>query len=124
MDAAVVVVVDDRAELRALVAAVLRALPEVEVRGAADGERALRVLREVRARVVLLDMEMPVMDGFATVRAIRADPALRALPVVGMSAGDNGEAARAAGCDAFVPKPFGRHELLAALRPYLPPPGD
>lgn len=118
MDAAVVVA-DDDAEMREMIAAMLWEHPNVQVVHAVDGEHALHVLRNLRARVLLLDMQMPVLDGPATLRAIRADPELRKLPVVGMSAASLEGAARAAGCDAFLRKPFKPGELVMALRPYL-----
>jgi two-component system cell cycle response regulator DivK len=117
----VVVVADDDGDMRWLVAEMLRGALGVVVAGTCNGAEALDVLRVpgTNARVLLLDMQMPVLDGPETLRAIRSDPALRALPVVAMSGGGFEEAARAAGCDAFLRKPFGEDALVAALRPYL-----
>jgi CheY-like chemotaxis protein len=117
----VVVVADDDPVIRGMVAEMLRRALGVVVAGAADGAEALDVLRlpGVNARVLVLDMQMPVLDGPATLRALRSDPALRDLPVVAMSAAAAESEARAAGCDLFLRKPFPTTALVAAVRTCL-----
>ena len=93
---------------------------------AADGETALRQLRD-RPRdvdVVLMDIQMPVMDGLAATREIRRDPRLAALPVIALTAGvlpEEREAARAAGMDDFLTKPLNLADLTATLRRFTEP---
>ena len=70
-----------------------------------------------------MDIQLPVMDGYEATRRIKADPALRAIPIIAVTSyalsGDE-EKARAAGCDDFVPKPFSPRQLLAKIQKYLP----
>jgi PAS domain S-box-containing protein len=87
---------------------------------AADGEAALRHLRDQPDAIdaVLMDIQMPVMDGLAATREIRRDPRLAALPVIALTAGvlpEEREAARAAGMDDFLTKPLNLAEMTATL---------
>jgi CheY-like chemotaxis protein len=81
-------VVDDDAVSRRLLAAACERLGH-RVHTAGDGEQALAVLRDADVDVVLLDLLMPVLDGFATLERIKADPALTHLPVIVVSALDD-----------------------------------
>jgi len=90
-----------------------------------DGLEALRWLREHPGAVdaVLMDIQMPVMDGLTATREIRQDPALRHLPVLALTAGvlpEEREAARAAGVDDFLAKPLELEALVALLQPHRP----
>jgi CheY-like chemotaxis protein len=72
--------------------------------------------------VVLMDIQMPVMDGLSATRAIRASAEFAALPVVALSAGvlpEEREAALAAGVNDFLPKPLEIERMVAVLRPFL-----
>ena len=69
-----------------------------------------------------MDIQLPVMDGYATTRQIRADPALRSIPIIAVTSyalSGEEQKARAAGCDDYVPKPFSPRELLAKIRQRL-----
>ncbi len=87
---------------------------------ASDGREALAKIRETRPDLVLLDIQMPEMDGYAVVREIRGDPALRDLRVVALTAfamqGDR-ERALEAGFDDYVTKPVTIQKLKAQLDP-------
>ena len=76
-----------------------------------------------RPDLILMDIQLPVMDGYEVTRRIKADPSLSSIPVIAVTSyalsGDE-EKARAAGCDDFVPKPFSPRQLLAKIRQYLP----
>jgi two-component system, cell cycle response regulator DivK len=98
-----------------------------EVAVAADGAEGLALARaEPAPDVVLMDMSLPVMDGWAVTRRLKADPATRAIPVIALTAhamaGDR-ERALEAGCDDFETKPIDldrveqKMEALAAARP-------
>ncbi|MFM8442039.1 MAG: ATP-binding protein, partial [Methylococcus sp.] len=92
---------------------------------AADGQQALQILEANPRGVdcVLMDIQMPVMDGLTATRRIRAQPELRHLPVIALTAGvmaEERERALAAGVDDFLAKPLVLETMVAMLRPYLP----
>ena len=95
-------------------------LQNASVKLAADGQQALQILKAQPEDfdVVLMDIQMPVMDGLATTRAIRDDPKLAGLPVIALTAGALGEereSAIAAGMNDFLPKPLDLGRLMAVL---------
>jgi CheY-like chemotaxis protein len=87
---------------------------------AANGREALEKVREARPDLVLLDIQMPEMDGYAVLREIRGDPALQGLRVVALTAfamqGDR-ERAFEAGFDDYLTKPVTMAKLKAQLEP-------
>ena len=96
-----------------------------EVIEAADGEAGLAAAAKCRPDLILMDIQLPVLDGYEATRQIKADPALRAIPIIVITSyalsGDD-EKARAAGCDAYFSKPFSPRQLLGKVREYLSPP--
>jgi CheY-like chemotaxis protein len=101
-----VLIVDDNADVRVLVARILRLLGQQSV-CATGGSEALEYLRhEAQPKLVLLDLMMPDVDGFAVLRAIRSDPALSGLPVVVFSAAGERELGQAlsSGADDYLRK--------------------
>lgn len=112
-----VLVVDDD-ELTLDVLDTVLDLEEFDVLTAADGERALTVVRDEHPDVVLLDVMMPGMDGLDVCRRIKGDPKTADIPVVLLTALDQDEDRRAgeeAGCDAYLTKPFSPLELIDRL---------
>lgn len=112
-----VLIADDNADMRAYIADVLA--EEFTVRVAPDGAAALRVAREDHPDLVLTDVMMPGLDGFALLRELRADPATAAVPVVMLSARAADEAVLEgldAGADEYLLKPFSSAELVARVR--------
>ncbi len=110
--------VEDNAANLALVRKVLEHGGRYEVVGAATGEDGLSTIRDHAPALVLLDLDLPGMDGFAVARALRADPSLAAIPIIAISASvmkHEREAALAAGCSRFVEKPFDISELRALV---------
>ena len=109
---------DNRQILRDLLSSVGYELIEAE-----DGEQGLAAAAAHRPDLILMDIQMPVLDGYETTRRIKADPALRGIPVIAVTSyalsGDEGKA-RAAGCDDYVTKPYSPRALLAKVREYLP----
>nr|WP_207199467.1 response regulator [Rhodoplanes elegans] len=89
---------------------------------ASDGERGVALALSERPDLILMDMQLPIVDGYEAARRIKADPALRATPIIAVTsyalAGDE-EKARAAGCDAYVTKPFSPRQLLAKVKELL-----
>lgn len=103
-----VLVVDDNAVSRELMRAVLERACD-ELLEASDGREALNLIMEIKPDLVLLDIELPLMDGFSVLRSIRRDPRFARLPVFAVTAnamqGDR-EKALAAGFDAYITKPI------------------
>jgi len=112
-----ILVVDDNEMNRAMVADMLAAAG-YGVATAEDGEQALRQFGLTRPALVLLDIQMPGLDGYQVCRCIKQNAAGRRTPVMLMSglAGPESRAAgSAAGADDFLAKPFLRAELLARV---------
>jgi two-component system cell cycle response regulator DivK len=76
-----------------------------------------------RPDLILMDIQLPGLDGYDATRRIKANPALRHVPIIAVTSyalsGDEARA-RAAGCDGYVTKPFSPRALLATIREYLP----
>lgn len=109
-----VLVIDDHDPNRALVEGMLEPAG-LRVLGARDGPSGLALARAERPALVLLDIAMPGMDGFAVLGALRADPATRDLPVVALTAlamRSDEERIRDAGFDGYLTKPVDRERLL------------
>jgi DNA-binding response OmpR family regulator len=90
-----------------------------EVCVARDGEEAMRLMGSFRPDVVLLDVMMPVKSGIEVCRQIRADPGLRGIKVVMLSAKGRGgdmDHGMKAGADAYVTKPFSTKALVSTVR--------
>ena len=93
-----------------------------EVRSAADGEAALREVASFRPDLVLLDVMLPLRDGFEVCRRIREDPDLGHIKIVMLTAkGREVEVAKglALGADLYITKPFATRELLADVERLL-----
>lgn len=95
---------------------------EYELLIAADGAAGVEMTRSSRPDLVLMDMSLPVLDGWEATRQIKADAALQAIPVIGLSAhamsGDD-ERAKEAGCDDYLTKPVNFESLFAVLDKFL-----
>jgi two-component system, cell cycle response regulator DivK len=89
---------------------------------ALDGEAGVRIAVSERPDLILMDIQLPLLDGYEATRRIRADPALRATPIIVITSyalsGDEAKA-HAAGCDGYVSKPYSPRLLLAKIREYL-----
>lgn len=85
---------------------------------AEDGEQALVALESLTPDLILMDMQLPKIDGYEATRRIKADERLRVIPLVALTAHSmKGDRARAvdAGCDAYVTKPVDADEILAII---------
>ena len=117
----VVLVVDDSRAIRTVIDACLIGI-DCEVRFAADGARALAAIEAEAPDLVLLDVQMPGMDGYEVCQRIKSDPRYRLLPVVmitGRTQTEDRVKALEAGADDFMTKPFERAELVARVQSSL-----
>jgi len=109
---------DNRKILRDLLTSVGYELVE-----ATTGEEGVALAEKERPDLILMDIQLPGLDGYEATRRIKANPALRHIPVIAVTSyalsGDEVKA-REAGCDAYVTKPFSPRALLAKVREYLP----
>lgn len=115
-----VLVVEDDLHNRAIVAKLLE-MEGFQVLLAVTGVEALEVTRSQRPDVIIMDLSLPIMDGWEATSRLKDDPELAHIPVLAVTAhamdGDE-YVARAAGCDDYVPKPFDPLELIAKVRKY------
>lgn len=109
---------DNRQILRDLLASAGFVMVEAE-----NGEAGVKAAATEKPDLILMDIQLPVMDGYEATRRIKADPALKSIPVIVVTSyalsGDE-EKARAAGCEGYVTKPYSPRQLLAKVREYLP----
>jgi two-component system, cell cycle response regulator DivK len=100
----------------------LELLGDFEVLAAEDGAKGCEMALSERPDIILMDLEMPVIDGWEATRRIKNDPQTRDIPVVGLSAhalAGEREKAIAAGCDDFDTKPVEFERLVATVRRLL-----
>lgn len=90
-----------------------------DVKTAVDAETALKVLDGFAPRLILMDIQLPGMDGLELTRQLKADPVRRGIVIIALTAyamkGDQ-ERILAAGCDGYVPKPIDTNALAALMR--------
>ncbi len=114
--------VEDNAANLALVRKVLEHASQYEVIGAITGEEGLDAARAHAPALILLDLDLPGIDGFELARLLQADPALAAIPRVAISASvmkQERDQAIAVGCVRFIEKPFDIAELRAVVEQVL-----
>jgi len=100
----------------------LEFLGDFEVVAAEDGEKGCAMALSERPDVILMDLEMPVVDGWEATRRLKEDPQTRDIPIIALSAhalAGEREKALGAGCDEFDTKPIEFERLLATLRRVL-----
>ena len=94
-----------------------------EVIEALNGQEGVSMAEARKPDLILMDIQLPVLDGYEATRRIKANPALASIPVIAVTSyalsGDEAKA-MAAGCDGYVTKPFSPRLLLAKVRELLP----
>ena len=113
-----ILVVEDQEDLRGVLRTLLTGSGYAMLE-AVDGETGVARAKSDRPDLILMDIQMPVLDGYEATRRIKADPDLKGIPVIAVSSfamkGDE-EKARAAGCDHYVTKPYSPMQLLRMIR--------
>ena len=118
-----ILVIEDQEDNRQILRDLLTSA-DFEVIEAEDGESGLAAAAEHRPDLILMDIQLPGLDGYEATRRLKADAVLHAIPVIAVTSyalGGDADRARAAGCDAYFSKPFSPRQLLAKVREYLPP---
>lgn len=122
MDGRTVLVVDDDADIRELLGMMLK-MKGCLVFEAADGSQAVKLAPQVHPALILMDLSMPVLDGYEATRRLKAQPELCGIPVVAVSAHcdpQHRQRALAAGCSECVGKPVDFRLLVELLEKHLP----
>lgn len=87
-----------------------------------DGAAGVAMAKAHKPDLIIMDIQLPVLDGYETTRRIKAEPELMNIPIIAVTSyalsGDEAKA-RAAGCDAYVAKPFSPRLLLAKIKEFL-----
>jgi len=113
-----ILIADDRETNRQLLSRLLEP-SGFSIREAVNGEEALRAAREWAPRVILMDMTMPVMDGYEATRIIKSEPVLKDITVLALTASafdEDRQRIFAAGADGYLSKPFREEELFESIR--------
>ena len=117
-----ILVVEDHEENRRIIRDLLTSAG-YEMIEAVTGEEGVTLAERERPDLILMDIQLPGLDGYEATRQIKANPALRSIPIIAVTSyalsGDDVKA-REAGCDAYVTKPFSPRALLATVREHLP----
>ena len=116
-----ILVVEDQEDLRGMLRDLLTG-SDYSVIEATDGAAGIAMAKSERPDLILMDIQMPVIDGYEATRRIRADPAIDGIPIIAVSSfamkGDE-QKARSAGCDHYVTKPYSPMQLLKVIRGIL-----
>jgi two-component system cell cycle response regulator DivK len=117
-----ILVVEDQEDNRRIVRDLLTSVG-YEIVEAVTGEDGVRMAETWAPDLILMDIQLPGIDGYEAMRRIKANAALRQIPVIAVTSyalsGDDVKAFEA-GCDAYVSKPFSPRALLAKIREFLP----
>jgi two-component system cell cycle response regulator DivK len=117
-----VLIVEDQADNRAILRDLL-SNAGYDLIEATDGVEGVALAESKRPDLIVMDVQLPIIDGYEATRRIKSNAALRSIPIIAVTSyalsGDEMKA-RAAGCDAYVAKPFSPRQLLAKIREHLP----
>jgi two-component system cell cycle response regulator DivK len=116
-----ILVIEDQQDNRQILRDLLTSA-DFEVIEAVDGEAGLAAAAAHKPDLILMDVQLPGIDGYEATRRLKGDALLRAVPVIAVTAhalSGAEEEARAAGCDGYISKPISPRQLLAKVREYL-----
>jgi two-component system cell cycle response regulator DivK len=117
-----ILVIEDTEDNRQIVRDLLESAG-YELIEALDGLEGVAAAKREHPDLILMDIQLPGIDGYEATRRIRAVPALATVPIIAVTSyalsGDEAKT-RAAGCDGYVAKPFSPRQLLAKIREFLP----
>jgi two-component system cell cycle response regulator DivK len=102
-----ILVVEDQEDNRQILRDLLGSA-DYELDEAENGEEALAAVAKQRPDLILMDIQLPIMDGYEATRRIKAMPEFKSIPII------------VVGCDAYVTKPYSPRALLAKIREYMP----
>ena len=116
-----ILIVEDQEDNRTIVRDVLSTVG-YELIEALNGEDGVKLAQNERPDLILMDIQLPKMDGYEATQQIKSIAELKTIPIIAVTSyalsGDEAKA-RAAGCDGYIAKPFSPRELLAKVRKYL-----
>jgi len=117
-----ILVVEDQDDNRRILRDLLTSAGYV-VLEATTGDEGIRSAETLVPDLIIMDIQLPVVDGYEATRRIKANPALRHIPIIAVTSyalsGDEAKALEA-GCDSHMAKPYSPRELLAKIRQYVP----
>ena len=117
-----ILIIEDQEDNRAIMRDLLTGAG-FELIEAVDGEEGVKLAQSERPDLILMDIQLPIIDGYEATRQIRAIVDLKSIPIIAVTSyalsGDEAKT-RAAGCDGYVAKPFSPRQLLAKVREFLP----
>ncbi len=116
-----ILVIEDQQDNRQILRDLLTSA-DFEVIEAVDGEAGLAAAAAHKPDLILMDVQLPGIDGYEATRRLKGDALLRDVPVIAVTAhalSGAEEEARAAGCDGYISKPISPRQLLAKVREYL-----
>ncbi len=123
MERKAILIVDDTPDCLELIRDIVETVDlPLDVFTATNGLDALTLARKVMPELVLMDLNMPLLDGFEATRRLKADPSTESIPVVALSAGSlpgDRERAFASGCEGYLVKPFSIDGLIRLLHQRL-----
>ena len=114
---ATVLMADDNPEMRLLLTNILQQQGHLVIE-AADGDDLLFWVKEEKPDVILVDLQMPKMDGFKVLEALKADDSVKDIPVIVISASQNKAdmaMAHELGAHGYIPKPWSAHDLATRI---------
>ena len=116
-----ILIVEDQEDNRTILRDVLSTVG-YELIEALNGEDGVKLAQNERPDLILMDIQLPKMDGYEATQQIKSIAELKTIPIIAVTSyalsGDEAKA-RAAGCDGYIAKPFSPRELLAKVRKFL-----